>query len=207
MPHSLRPPCPLGSPSLDAATACTSRSSEVAVQPTAAPSDALQGSRSGPILTLDALGDVLDHARREYPRECCGVVYGSRRDRLATRVRRGRNIQDHLHAEAPATYPRDSHTAFHLDVADLLALVEALDGDEPPLIVYHSHCDLPAYLSQADRAAAELAGAPTYPVDHVVVSLDRAGPRELVQFGWSDDRKAYVETRRYQVATAPTTGR
>ncbi len=153
-----------------------------------------------------ALAQIFAHARRDYPRECCGVLYGS------DRVREARNIQDELHAEDPRAYPRDARTAYHLDVASLLAMSKSLHAQPPEeraRLVYHSHCDVGAYFSASDHAAATIEGQPAYPVDHLVVAVSRAdaaaadGPAaaaEAAQFSWDPKAGAYVETRRLRCA-------
>ena len=150
-----------------------------------------------PQLTAAALRELLAHAAREYPRECCGVVYGKRGSGCADRVRPSRNLQDELHAEDPARFPRDGRTGYCLDAPDLLALARSLDGEEPALIVYHSHCDVGAYFSAADHAAATHGDEPVYPVDHVVIEVDERGARRAIQFAWRQDVRRYTEAARY----------
>jgi proteasome lid subunit RPN8/RPN11 len=146
-------------------------------------------------LSAEALAAIYAHAVREYPRECCGVVYQDAAG--AWEVREGRNIQDELHAEDPGAFPRDGRTAYHLDVASLFELSRSLQSDEPARLVYHSHCDVGAYFSASDQAAAGIDGQPAYPVEHLVVDVRAEGVRGAVRFGWDGSAGAYVETRRY----------
>lgn len=148
-------------------------------------------------LTAEALAEIYAHAARAYPRECCGVVYGARRAREAGAVREGRNIQDELHAEDPEAFPRDARTAYQLDAASLFAMNRSLETETPAKVVYHSHCDVGAYFSASDQAAAQLGGEPIYPVEHVVIDVAAQGARGAVQFGWDEDTRKYVEERRY----------
>lgn len=148
-------------------------------------------------LTAEALEALYAHAARAYPRECCGVVYGAAEERRAGTVREGQNLQDELHAEDPQEFPRDARTAYQLDVASLLEMNRSLGTEAPARIVYHSHCDVGAYFSASDQAAAQLAGEPLYPVEHVVIDVGAGGSRGAVQFGWDARARVYVEVRRY----------
>lgn len=151
-----------------------------------------------------ALAAIRAHARRAYPRECCGVVYAATGSALADRVREAQNLQDQLHAEDPRRYPRDARTAYHLDLASLLAMSKSLHepgAREIARLVYHSHCDAGAYFSASDHAAAVLDGQPAFPVDHLVVAVSAAGAGEAAQFSWDARAARYVEVRRLRWAS------
>ena len=159
----------------------------------------------GPVpceLSEDILAELYAHAVREYPRECCGLVFRAAGDgRL--RAAAVRNIQDELHAEEPAKFPRDARTAYHLEASGLFALHRSLDGAEPAVIVYHSHCDAGAYFSATDQEAAQLDGGPTYPVEHVVIDVTDGEARGAVQLAWDEAARRYVEVRSYRAAQVP----
>lgn len=150
-----------------------------------------------PLLTADALAAMYDHARREYPKECCGLVFGPRDEPAASRALPCLNIQDQLHADDPVRNPRDARTAYNLDAPDLFRLQRSLRGAEPAKIVYHSHVDVGAYFSDTDQAAAQLDGEPSYPVEYVVVDIRADGPRGAAQFAWDAEQRRYVEVGRY----------
>lgn len=150
-----------------------------------------------PALTPEALQEIYAHARREYPKECCGIVFGPRGADVADRVRPCENIQDLLHAEDPVTHARDARTAYNLGAGDLFALQKSLRGDTPAKIVYHSHVDVGAYFSDTDQAAARMDDEPAYPVEYVVVDVREDGARGAAQFAWDDELRKYVEVRRY----------
>ena len=79
---------------------------------------------------------VLAHARRDHPDECCGVIAG--RDGVATRVFEMENAER-------------SPTGFAFDSAEWLAVYRAVDdADEELLAVYHSHTATEAYPSRTD---------------------------------------------------------
>jgi proteasome lid subunit RPN8/RPN11 len=150
-----------------------------------------------PRLTPEALAAIYEHARRDYPRECCGVVFGPRAGAVADEARACRNIQDDLHAEDPAAHPRDARTAYQFEARDLLALSKSLRGDRPAKIIYHSHVDVGAYFSDTDQRDAQMDGEPTYPVEYVVVDVQAEGAREARQFAWDPAGRQYVEVGRY----------
>ena len=150
-----------------------------------------------PKVTPAALRDLYAHAQREYPRECCGIIFGPKADDSADRARACRNIQDDLHAADPATHTRDATTAYNLDAGDLFALQKSLRSDTPAKIVYHSHVEVGAYFSDTDQAAARFDDEPNYPVEYVVIDVAAAGVRGAAQFAWDDEAKRYVEIARY----------
>ena len=152
-----------------------------------------------PVLSDAALRAICEHAQRQVPRECCGVVSGPKDQSLADQARVCENIQDRLHAQDPATHPRDARTAYNFDTKDLFALEKSLRSDTPVKIIYHSHVDVGAYFSDTDQAAAQMFGEPTYPVEYVVVDVTAAGARGAKQFTWSDAEKKYVEIGDYSV--------
>jgi proteasome lid subunit RPN8/RPN11 len=151
-----------------------------------------------PLLAPEALAAIYEHARRDYPNECCGIVFGARDGAAASRVRPCANMQDQLHAADPAANPRTARTAYSLGAADLLALGKSLRGPEPAKIIYHSHVDVGAYFSDTDQAVAQMDGEPTFGgVEYVVVDVRADGAREAAQFAWDPASKRYVEVGRY----------
>ena len=153
-----------------------------------------------PVLTAEALADIYAHARREYPNECCGIVFGPRDRALAARALACVNIQNELHAEDPIKHTRDARTAYNLGAGDLFKLQKSLRGDEPAKIVYHSHVDIDGdgcYFSATDQTAAQMDGEPSYPVEYVVVDIRADGARGAAQFAWDEASRSYVEIGRY----------
>jgi proteasome lid subunit RPN8/RPN11 len=87
---------------------------------------------------------VLAHARRDHPDECCGVIAG--KDGIATRVFEMDNAER-------------SPTGFTFDSAQWLTVYRALDdADEEPWVVYHSHTATEAYPSRTDIRWSATAG-------------------------------------------------
>lgn len=148
-------------------------------------------------LTTAALEAIYAHARRDYPKECCGIVYGPREQAIADQATPCENIQDRLHAEDPQQFTRDARTAYNLDARDIFALQKSLRGATPAKIVYHSHVDVGSYFSDTDQAAAQFDGEPAYPVEYVVVDIRSDGARGCKQFAWDVGQKKYVEVGAY----------
>ena len=134
----------------------------------------------------DVLQEIYGHAREEFPNECCGWLTGPRDSEKAARVRRATN------AYAPATHPtasdRTAETAYVIDGDDLLELNRTLDGEEPPLVIYHSHPNGRAYFSETDRRVATdpWGDGPAYPVKQLVVGIDANRVVEARLFEWDD---------------------
>jgi proteasome lid subunit RPN8/RPN11 len=84
---------------------------------------------------------IVDHARRDAPRECCGIIAG--RDGSPVRLYSTRNI-----AEGNALY--------EIDPAELIELeFHTMPAEKTELVaIYHSHPVSPAYPSATDLALA-----------------------------------------------------
>ena len=82
------------------------------------------------------LDEIVEHARRDAPDECCGIV--AARDGQATAVHPAENV-------ARSAY------RFEVDGATLLRLLDELEqAGEELAAVYHSHTRSAAYPSQTD---------------------------------------------------------
>jgi proteasome lid subunit RPN8/RPN11 len=154
-------------------------------------------SVSHPILTGEALEAIYAHARRDYPNECCGIVYGPRSQRAANRAICCKNIQNRMHADDPARYLRDARRAYSFGKGDIAALQKSLGGDTPAKIIYHSHVDVGAYFSVADQEGALFDGEPAYPVEYVVVDIRTDKTCTAKQFAWNVKQRIYIEVRAY----------
>ena len=155
------------------------------------------GTSPHPVVSEAALRELYAHAVREYPRECCGIVFGAKDTEIADQAKACRNIQDELHAQDPATHTRDARTAYNLDAADIFTLQKSLRGERPAKIVYHSHVEVGAYFSDTDQTAARFDDEPAYPVEYVVIDVSKTGVRGAAQFAWDEAARKYVEIARY----------
>ncbi len=82
------------------------------------------------------LDQIVDHARRDAPNECCGVI--AARDGAATAVHATENV-----AASPFR--------FEVDGPEVFRLLEAIeDGGDELGAIYHSHTRSEPYPSQTD---------------------------------------------------------
>src|SRR5262245_29601567 len=84
-------------------------------------------------LSSAVMKQLREHAEREYPRECCGIIFES------GKVHRCRNIALEAHQ-------------FELSAADQILLAESFDSPDPAIALYHSHPDAPALSSIRDQS-------------------------------------------------------
>ena len=156
---------------------------------------------SAPIeIPSELLEQVYREARRAFPLECCGWLAGDRSDESVSHLRACANQQGG--GQHPTQPARGSETAYVIAGDDLLALVRSLDGDWPARIIYHSHPNGRAYLSDTDKqvALSPWGDGPAYPVQQLVVGIDEHSVREAALFAWSDDRGDFVEVARLKGA-------
>ena len=133
-------------------------------------------------------------AEKDYPSETCGILIGPQGKReLVTGIYPCRNVQDEYHAQDPVSFPRDSRTAYFIDPRDLLKIQKQArrTGDEIRLI-YHSHVDAGAYLSEEDERVALAEGEPVYPgVSYLVISVSGGKGGEIALFDWDEKAKRF----------------
>jgi len=97
-------------------------------------------------LPQSMVDQVVAHARRDHPDECCGVI--AAKDGVATRLFEMQNAER-------------SPTGFVFDSAEWLKVYREIDdADEEPLVVYHSHTMTEAYPSRTDIRWSATAGFP-----------------------------------------------
>ncbi len=100
---------------------------------------------------------LIEHARREAPNECCGVIAGA--DGVPVKLIEAENAE-----HSPYRYSIGSR--------ELLRIVRELDdNDWQMLVIYHSHTHTPAYPSPTDLS---LAGYPD--AFYVLISLEQETP-------------------------------
>ena len=110
-------------------------------------------------IARDLLDQIIDHARRDAPNECCGLVVG--RDGTATSARALENL-----AASPFR--------FDIDGRELIAYAFAGDEDDQLTAIYHSHTRSAPYPSQTDVNFA--AGWPG--VEWLIVGVPKAEDAE-----------------------------
>lgn len=143
------------------------------------------------------LEQIFEHAVREHPYECCGVVIGSSKNAGKDKVYRCTNIQNRLHNENPEEYPRDARTAYNIDPYEFLKILKKSREKSCPIkAFYHSHTENKAYFSEEDRKQALLFGEPTYPgAKYIVVSVVGGKLEEVKAFSWDEKKRTFKEER------------
>ena len=145
----------------------------------------------------DILREIYEHARSTFPEECCGWLIGAEGTNKVTRVRPALNAYEA--STHPTIQDRTRERAFVITGAELLELARSLDSSEPALVIFHSHPNGAAYFSETDQAVAGGPwGEPAWPVQHMVVGLDKDRVVEARLFDWD------TETQRFEeIATLP----
>ena len=110
-------------------------------------------------IARDLLDEIVAHAVRDAPNECCGLIVG--RDGSATSAHALENL-----AASPFR--------FDIDGRELIAFAFAEEDDDQLMAIYHSHTRSAPYPSQTDVNFA--AGWPG--VEWLIVGVPRAGAAE-----------------------------
>jgi proteasome lid subunit RPN8/RPN11 len=141
-------------------------------------------------ITKKTIEQMYQHALREYPDECCGIVTGNEQDQT---VHACRNIQNQLHAEDPQQYPRDARTAYVIDRSEFDSVVSAAENrGEEIIALYHSHADHEAYFSATDVEAQIVFDEPEFPdALHIVISVMNRKIHGIKGFLWKKDTKDF----------------
>ena len=146
------------------------------------------------MLTLqpETLSAIYSHATSEFPDECCGAVLS---DGTQEFVRKCRNIQNALHREDPATYPRDARTAYVIHPDDLIAIhKETETGYRQIKVFYHSHPNHEAYFSEKDKSDAMMWDEPTYPdATYLVISVYDVEIRDVKAFAYDETSRDFID--------------
>lgn len=151
------------------------------------------------LLTAAELEAIQEHARADYPAECCGVLLVRPEPAGERRLIACRNIQDERHAEDPDRYPRTSRAAYYMHPKDALHAQQAETNGYLLHVIYHSHIDVGAYFSATDVRNATWEGGPwdgepSYPgCTYVVVSIEGRQIRETRAHRWSPTERKFVE--------------
>ena len=144
--------------------------------------------------------EICDHAKKQFPEECCGIILHADTQEF---VRPCRNIQNEKHREDPATYPRDARTAYLMHPDDLIAIHKEAETQHRPIkAFYHSHPNHEAYFSEKDKSDAMMWGEPAYPgVAYLVISIYEDIIRIVKAFEWHEDTSDFIEV---PVQTTPS---
>ena len=150
------------------------------------------------IIPREFLVDIYQHAREEYPYECCGWLAGDDSEYVSI-VRPCVNMQ--AQGNHPTDPARTAETAYVFGPDDLMKLNRSFDSDQPARIIYHSHPNGRAYLSDIDRrvAISPWGDGPAYPVRQLVVGIDERRVVESALFEWSD-ADGFIKVGRFEGA-------
>ncbi len=138
---------------------------------------------------------ICRHAEKTYPDECCGFLAARDPEDLITESIPCTNVQDRLHQEDPAIYPRTAREAFHIDGAELFA-VHQLAAEQHYNLVggYHSHVDADAFFSAEDRRFAVAGCDPVWREGHyLVISVRNGNATETRSFRWDQGENDFTE--------------
>ena len=140
---------------------------------------------------------VFRQAREAFPAECCGWLSGPADGAAVNGIRPV--VNDQASGNHPTAAERTAESAYVFNTADLLELNNSLDTETPPRIIYHSHPNGQAYLSETDRAVATSpwGDGPAYPVQQLVVGIDGERVVEAALFDWDDGAGGFVEIARF----------
>jgi proteasome lid subunit RPN8/RPN11 len=136
---------------------------------------------------------LYDHARAAFPTECCGYLVGAAGAATVDAVVPCRNAL--LDGVGGLDGGRTADAGFVLDGAELFAFARSLASARPARILYHSHPNGRAYLSDLDRQLARGPLGPAYPVQHLVVGVTATAITEVAQYGW--DGADFAELARW----------
>lgn len=141
-------------------------------------------------LKKEIIAEIYQHALKEYPFECCGIVTGEGSSQTAHLCQ---NIQNRLHARDPETYPRDARTAYTInrDEADRICAETGRRGEKVTAF-YHSHINCDAYFSEIDKEAQTVFGEPEFPdALQLVVSVIDGRISGMKCYQWDRDTRCF----------------
>ncbi len=142
-------------------------------------------------LKKNIIRKICEHALKEYPDECCGIITGDGNNQT---VHLCRNIQNRLHAEDPLRYPADARTAYVIERSEFDRIISsAKEKGEGIIAFYHSHPEHEAYFSEEDFAAQTVFGEPEFPdALHVVISVMNGKIHDMKRFKWDREMQIFI---------------
>jgi proteasome lid subunit RPN8/RPN11 len=128
-------------------------------------------------LPASLLDQIRRHGAEAYPEECCGGLFGERRE-SAVRVCRAEPV--------PNRRPDRRGNRFSIAPEDYLGLERLAEEAGLSLVgIYHSHPDHPAAPSDYDREHA-------FPFFHyLIVAVEAGRPRDVTCWVLSEDRGVF----------------
>lgn len=122
-------------------------------------------------ITPEILEKCYQFGIEAYPEEACGMISGSKSDRIALdAIHPMKNMMNLYHEQDPERFPRTNKNAYMIDPLEQMKLERALKKQGQCIkVIYHSHPDVGAYFSDKDRADALWEGEPRFPGVHFLV--------------------------------------
>ena len=144
-------------------------------------------------ITSESIKEIYLHARKEFPYECCGWILGEKNSTVASKVRKAKN--QYSASTHPTKSSRSKETAYVISGKDLIELNESFEKTFVPKIIYHSHPNGKAYFSETDinNAMSPWGSEPSYPVQQVVIGINKYEIVEAKQFAWDYQSKKIIE--------------
>lgn len=143
----------------------------------------------------DILEGAREHALKEYPNECCGIVIGHPDNTDHDLIFPCTNIQNQLHEKDPSTYTRDAKTAYFIDPRELMGIMKQAQERQLAIkLFYHSHPEHDAYFSEEDKRMALFDNEPTYPdARYLVISVYNRQIKEEAFFEWNLNTRTFEQ--------------
>jgi proteasome lid subunit RPN8/RPN11 len=134
-----------------------------------------------------------EHAAREFPYECCGVIIGRKEGKPEEdQVRPLTNIQSRLHREDPQAHPRDARIAYQIAPEEFYAVLKEAEQEELEVkAIYHSHPQNPVCFSAEDEEKALVWGEPPCGY-YLVMSIYDGEVKEEGAFRWEPSSRTFV---------------
>ena len=144
-------------------------------------------------ITSESIKEIYLHARKEFPYECCGWILGEKNSTVASKVRKAKN--QYSASTHPTKSSRSKETAYVISGKDLIELNESFEKTFVPKIIYHSHPNGKAYFSETDinNAMSPWGSEPSYPVQQVVIGINKYEIVEAKQFAWDYQSKKFID--------------
>jgi len=144
-------------------------------------------------LAQNKLEKARQHALKEYPFECCGIIIGRPDSDQEDILFRCTNIQNKLHEMDPEKFVRDARTAFYIDPKELMGILKETETKKLAIkLFYHSHPEHDAYFSEEDERMALFDNEPTYPeARYLVISVYNREIKDQAFFEWNPETKAF----------------
>ena len=147
-------------------------------------------------LAPETIVEMSEHAQKVFPEECCGVILEKDGKQI---VKICRNIQDEKRKENPDVFQATAERGYYMDPEDLREIMLLEREQYEMSAIYHSHPNMKAYFSAADRDRAvwdKKEDEVLFPgVRYIVISVFADGVKDIKVFAWDEKLKDFVEVQ------------